>query len=167
MATKPKIDPDQVYYAVESWARADGMAVKHGQRLRGSDPRVQLHPEYFRLDGTPNDYDPLAEASAHEAKHYTERREFLQSIEYKLQEKDIATAIQDIELGTADVDPADAKRLKLTSLTIKRGDRFYRGSALVGLYPHLFDLKKLEPVTITEKLGQVVASVGRSPADND
>jgi hypothetical protein len=55
-AKTPKVDPDAVYQAVDSFAAdvpklGHPVVIQRGQKLRGSSPVVEAHPHYFMPDG--------------------------------------------------------------------------------------------------------------------
>lgn len=51
---KPKVDPNAVYVAVESFASAEHGVVTRGSRIRGSLPVVAAHRDFFVEDGSPD-----------------------------------------------------------------------------------------------------------------
>jgi hypothetical protein len=56
-AKTPKVDPDAVHQAVDSFAAevpklGHPVVIQGGQKLRGSSPVVEAHPHFFVLDGS-------------------------------------------------------------------------------------------------------------------
>ena len=149
MTTKP--DHDQVFIAGMSWSRSDGMRVKTGERVRGDDERYRAHPEYFYADGSTNTIDVLAEASKWEEKHQDADRAAARQREHHPTEADVVTATTSFEIGIVDISSEDAQRLRLASVIVPVGARFWRGSPIPRTWGHLFTDTEPNKFTITKK----------------
>jgi hypothetical protein len=116
-AKTPKVDPDAVYVAVDSFAAevaelGHAITVQRGQRLAGSNPVVRERPYYFVLDGAAAEEIQAARIAltpaATETSESVERRK--RNSVAQLRQAVLDRAVQQARLDQADEYVATSKR---------------------------------------------------------